>query len=123
MFLLYLDDSGSVLNRHEEYLVLGGICVSEHQVNDLTHAMDELAFKFDSADPDSVEFHASEIYSGRNKPWNLLREREKRSEVIKDVLGVFKAARLPACAVACAVHKKSHPTCDPMEMAFTELCL
>ncbi|MFI5458101.1 MAG: DUF3800 domain-containing protein [Isosphaerales bacterium] len=123
MFLLYLDDSGSVDNQDEEYLVLGGICVSEHQVNDLTNAMDQLAFRFDPTDPDSVEFHASEIFSGREKPWNSVRQREERRAILKDVLRVFNATDLPACALACAVHKKSYPGRDPMEMAFTELCL
>ena len=121
MFLLYLDDSGSVQNQHEEYLVLGGICVAEHQVNTLTHALDGLASRFNADDPDSVEFHASEIFSGKKPPWNVL-EREQRREVLKDVLGVFKAADPPAFALACAVHKKSFPGRDPMEIAFTELC-
>ncbi|WP_435007952.1 DUF3800 domain-containing protein [Tundrisphaera lichenicola] len=122
MFLLYLDDSGSVQNQHEEYLVLGGVCVAEHQVNALTHALDELAGRFDATDPDSVEFHASAIYSGKEAPWNNLKKPEERREVLKEVLRVFKDADLPACALGCAVHKKSFPGQDPMEIAFAELC-
>jgi hypothetical protein len=38
------------------------------------------------------------------------------------VLGIIRTAKMPACALACAVHKKSFPTRDPMEMAFEELC-
>jgi len=121
MFLLYLDDSGSAKNPREEYLVLGGVCVSEHQVNDLTHALEALAAKYDADDPDSVEFHASDIFSGRNKPWAGMRERKEKSRVLKEVLGVFNAANAPACALGCAVHKASYPDHDPMELAFSEL--
>lgn len=122
MFLTYLDDAGSAKNSDEEYLVLGGVCVSEHQVNDLTHALEALAAKYDAAAPDTVEFHASAIYNGKLKPWDGLKQPAERREVLKEVLGVVRAAKLPACALACAVHKKSFPTQDPMEMAFEALC-
>jgi hypothetical protein len=122
MFLLYLDDSGSTNNSNEPYLVLGGVCVSEHQVNDLTDAMERLASKYDGADPDSVEFHASAIYSGKHKPWNAMTRKEDKRQVLKEVLGVFNAAAPPACALGCAVHKASFPGQDPMELAFSELC-
>jgi hypothetical protein len=122
MFLTYLDDAGSAKNPDEEYLVLGGVCVSEHQVNDLTHALEALAAKYDAAAPDTVEFHASAIYTGKIKPWDGLKEQVQRREVLKEVLGIFRGATLPACALACAVHKKSFPARDPIEMAFEELC-
>lgn len=121
MFLLYLDHSGSTKNFNEQYLVLGGVCVSEHQVNDLTHSMERLAVKYDAADPDSVEFHASVIYSGRQKPWDSLKRPEERREVLKEVLGVFNATDDPACALGCAVHKASFADQDPMKLAFIEL--
>ncbi len=122
MFLTYLDDAGSAKNPDEEYLVLGGLCVAEHQVNDLTHALEGLAAKYDAAAPDTVEFHASAIFTGKVKPWDLLKKPEQRREVLKEVLAIVKAAKMPACALACAVHKRSFPGRDPMEMAFEELC-
>jgi hypothetical protein len=122
MILLYLDDAGSAKNLDEQYLVLGGVCVSEHQVNDLTHDMERLATKYDAADPDSVEFHASAIYTGKLKPWDSLKRPEDRREVLKEVLGIFRTAAVPACALGCAVHKASFASQDPMELAFTELC-
>ena len=122
MFLLYLDDSGSTKTTAEQYLVLGGVCVPEHQVNDLTHAMERLALKYDAADPDSVEFHASAIFTGKQKPWDSLKRQDERRGVLTEVLGVLNAADAPACALGCAVHKASFTGKDPMEMAFTELC-
>ena len=118
MYLLYLDDSGSAKNSDEEYLVLGGVCVSEHQVNDLTHALDQLATKYNAIDPDCVEFHASAIFTGKIKPWDALKQSEQRREVLKEVLRVLAFASPPACALACVVHKKSYASGDPMEGRF-----
>ena len=74
-------------------------------------------------DPDSVEFHGSVIFTGKQKPWDSLNRKEERIEVLKEVLGIFNAATSPAhhhCT--CAVHKNSFAGQDPMELAFTELC-
>lgn len=88
MYLLYLDDSGSTSNANEEYVVLGGISVFEPQVHHLTQELDTIAARINPSDPDSVEFHASEVYSGRVSPWSTL-NRDDRRGVIKEVLGVF----------------------------------
>ncbi len=117
MFLLYLDDSGSASNADEDHLVLGGVLVSEHQVNDLTHHLDVLALQYNPADPDQIEFHASEIWARRGEPWKGMGN-PARKRVIRSVLETFAAAPLPACAVACAVHKASYPNLDPMGEAF-----
>lgn len=69
MFLLYLDDSGSAENANEETLVLGGICVFERQAHYFTQRLDDIAGRINPADPASVEFHASTIFSGREPPW------------------------------------------------------
>ncbi|MFZ1888798.1 MAG: DUF3800 domain-containing protein [Candidatus Binataceae bacterium] len=72
MHLLYLDDSGSANNKNEEYLVLGGVSLFEPQVNWLTQQLDVLAESIDPKNPQDVEFHASEIFSGRVAPWNKM---------------------------------------------------
>src|SRR5262249_58846559 len=92
MFLTYLDDAGSAKTPDEECLVLGGVCISEHQVNDLTHALEALAAKYDAAAPDTVEFHASAIYTGKVKPWDGLKKPEERREVLKKVLTIVRGA-------------------------------
>lgn len=68
MYLLYLDDSGSAQNVNEPYLVLGGICIFEHQVNHFTQELDNIARRLNPADPDSVEFHASAINGEGSRP-------------------------------------------------------
>jgi len=121
MYLLYLDDSGSASNANEEYLVLGGICVFEAQVHYLTQELDAIAQRINPSVPDSVEFHASAVYAGRMAPWDRL-SRDDRRNVIKEVLRVFARSFRTARAFACAVHKRSYPNDDPMEIAFEDLC-
>ena len=65
MYLLYLDDSGSAGNKNETYLVLGDLSLFERQVHWITNQLDNLAAKLCPSDPRSVEFHASEMFSGR----------------------------------------------------------
>lgn len=120
MFLLYLDDSGSVGNASEEFLVLGGVCVWERQVNHFTLELDKIAARLHPTDPDSVEFHASEIFSRRVSPWNAL-TRDGARDIIKEVLGVLANAYESARAFACVVHKASCGNRHPMEVAFEDI--
>jgi hypothetical protein len=119
--LLYLDDSGSAGNPGEEYLVLGGVSVYEAQADWITSELDKVAQTFDAANPHDLEFHASEIFSRREAPWSRLTKDDARG-AIKSVLRVLANSYDTARAFACAVHKKSFPTRDPMELAFEELC-
>ena len=72
MHLLYLDDSGSVGNKDEHYVVLGGLSIFETTAYHLSHELDKLAQSFDASNPASVEFHASEMFARRTHPWNKL---------------------------------------------------
>lgn len=121
MFLLYLDDSGSADNPREEFLVLGGVCVWERQVSYFTRELDTIANRIRPGNPGSIEFHASEIFSGREEPWKSM-DKDQRRAVIKEVLGVLANAYDSACGFACAVHKKSYQPRHPMEIAFEDLC-
>lgn len=121
MHLLYLDDSGSAGNPTEEYLVLGGVSVFEAQADWIASELDKLAQSFGAASPPDLEFHASSIFSRRQPPWDGLSRDEARG-AIKAVLQVLARSYDTARAFACAVHKRSFPGRDPMEMAFEELC-
>lgn len=121
MYLLYLDDSGSARNPNEDYLVLAGISVFERQIHYLSRKLDSLAAEINPNDPKSVEFHASEIFAGRNPPWNGMTKYERRA-VIKGVLNVLEDAHESTNAFACAVKKNSYPANDPMELAYEDLC-
>jgi hypothetical protein len=122
MYLLYLDDSGSVDNQNESYLVLGGVCVFEAQVDWFTTEIDKIAQRFRPEDPDSVEFHATDVFGGRVEPWKSLKKKEERQAVLKEVLGILPNAFETARAFAAVVHKPSCRERHPMELAFEVVC-
>ncbi len=121
MYLLYLDDSGSARNTNEQHLVLGGFSVFERALHWLTRELDQLAEQIHPQDPNAVEFHASEIFSGRTPPWSGMTKDERRT-VIRRVLEIFRSADQRITAFACVVHKTSFAQRDPMEFAFEEIC-
>jgi hypothetical protein len=121
MHLLYLDDAGSAPNRDEDYFVLGGLSVFEAQAHWFTQELDKLAQGIDPGNPHRVEFHASEIFARRVLPWKSMTRNEAQG-VIKSVLKILADSYETAKAFACAIHKRSYPGRDPVEMAFEDLC-
>jgi hypothetical protein len=121
MHLLYLDDAGSLHNPTEDYLVLGGVSVYEAQADFITRELDKLAQSIDAANPYSIEFHASEIFSRRIAPWNKMSRAEAQG-VIKAVLRVLADCYETARAFACAIHKPTITAPDLLEVAFEDLC-
>jgi hypothetical protein len=120
MYLLYLDDAGSPGNTDEEYFVLGGVCVYEAQIDWFSREIDKLSTPY-SANPGDIEFHASTIFSRREPPWKSLSIDDARG-VLKSVLRIAAASYGTARLFACAIHKKSYPGQDPVELAFEDLC-
>lgn len=123
MYILYLDDSGSVFNKHEDYLVLGGVCVHESAIHWLSEQLEVIASTIHAAELRLVEFHAAAIFGGREGFWKQMPDRLHRIETIKRVLRVLDSARSfpPITLFACAVHKPSFPDHDPVELAFEDL--
>ena len=121
MHLLYLDDAGSADNKNEQYIVLGGLSVFEAQASFLTNELDQLAESISPANPQDVEFHASEIFARREHPWNKM-SKEEAQGVIKAVLQVIAKSYDSACVFACAIHKASYPNTDLIEHSFEDLC-
>jgi hypothetical protein len=121
MYILYLDDSGSIANPREDYFVLGGVAVPESSLRWLSYEVEKLAELLSPRAAHQVEFHASEIFSGRTSIWKGMRDKSQRIKVIKDVLLCLSSANPGIIAFACAVHKASFPNSDPVELAFEEL--
>ena len=121
MHLLYLDDSGSPNNQNESYFVLGGSCVFEAQVEWFSREIDKLGALYNSAAPEDVEFHASEIFSRRISPWNRL-STDAAHGTLKAVLQIVNKSYDSTRLFACAIDKRAFPDRDPVEMAFEDLC-
>ena len=65
MYLLYLDDSGSVKNPNEQHFVLAGIAVFERQIYHLISTTDEFVSSLNLGHAHDVELHGSVMASGK----------------------------------------------------------
>jgi hypothetical protein len=61
------------------------------------------------------------LFSRREMPWKTLQIDEARG-VLKSVLKIAGASYDTARIFACAIHKKSFPHADPVELAFEDIC-
>ncbi len=121
MYILYLDDSGSVANVQEEYFVLGGVAVPDRSVIWLSQQVKKLAAEVEPENPQAVEFHAAEIFSARRGVWKNYPSKPDRVNMIKRVLNVLCMADSDVVTFACAVRKRSFPNQDPVLKAFEEV--
>jgi hypothetical protein len=85
--------------------------------------LDNLAVSlFPGSQAHEIEFHASDIFSGRQQPWSSIKDKLQRVSVIKQVLGVLAGAHDSVKAFAVSIHKRSYPNHDPIELAFENVC-
>jgi Protein of unknown function (DUF3800) len=78
MYLLYADESGTTHDLNQQYFVLAGFCVFERQGYWISDQLDQIAARFDPADPVSVELHGSPMLSGRGK-WRSYPKSDRES--------------------------------------------
>jgi hypothetical protein len=120
MYLLYLDDSGAVADASQQHFVLGGLSVFERQGYWIAQQLDQIAAKFNPADPASVELHGSPMLNG-SKLWRKFPLPE-RIAAIKEALGVLADSHGSNRAFAVAVNKVSVSPRDPVEFCFEQVC-
>lgn len=120
MFLLYLDDAGSVGNPDEKHFVLAGIAVHEGQSYWLTQSLDEVAQSTGHPNPKNLEFHGSHIRPGR-KFWRSLPIMERR-RVIRHGLASARNLIGDWSLFASVIDKRRCQAEDPVEYAFEQLC-
>lgn len=65
MHLFYVDESGSVGDKKQQFFVLAGLSTFERQGYWISQAMDNIAATFNPDDPLSIELHGSPMISGR----------------------------------------------------------
>lgn len=106
MYLLYLDESGNENEPSDRFFVLGGIALFERQTYFLSQALEALQSKhFPGLQP--VEFHASEIRSGRGF-WRSVPEL-KRAEILADLSSaILRSPARGRALYAAAIEKSSN---------------
>ena len=121
MHLLYLDDSGSVSNPGENYLILAGIAIYERTTYWYEKKMNEVAVSIWPDNPRSIEFRGNEILSGR-KHWRGV-EKDTRPHIYEQTLKILEEFSPNLVRLFGAViHKATASPQDPMEYAFEQLC-
>lgn len=118
MFLLYLDNSGSVKNATDKYVVLGGLCCFERVPYWLGQQLDNLAKELWPEKPQSLEFRGSDIFNGK-KHWRGI-EKDKRFEGYKKALSFLTRSK-DVTLFGAVINKAARSPEDPMEYAFEQL--
>lgn len=121
MYILYIDDSGSVGNPNEKHFFLGGIALFERQIYHLDQALEALVTDTGLPEPQKLELHGNEILAGRKK-WRQIRERSARRKIISTALSKISTIRGRSRLFGIVVEKAAIPGRDPIEFAFEQLC-
>jgi hypothetical protein len=119
MYLLYLDDSGSVRNPADRHIVLAGLAVYERQPHWLSSRLDAIAQRVWPSNPEGLEFRAADITGGK-KHWRGI-EKADRIRAYRQAMQLIGASKLVHLFGA-AVHKAAISPNDPMEYAFEQIC-
>lgn len=119
MFLLYLDDSGSVQNPADRHIVLAGLAVFERQPHWLASQLDAIAARLWPDNPAGLEFRGADIVGGK-KQWRGIAKHDRFNAYCEAmrIIGASNHTHL----FGAAVHKAAISPKDPMEYAFEQIC-
>ncbi len=90
MHLLYVDESGHTADPLHQYFVLAGVSLYERQTWWIAKELDQIAERFDPANPGDVELHGSPMLQGRGG-WKM-HDRGLREQAMKDALTCLSAS-------------------------------
>ena len=121
MYLLYLDDAGSVKSPSERFFILAGIAIFERQVYFLDKEMSKLAVRIAPSDCEHLEFHGNEMQSGRKLWRKLCQNKDGRRTAIRHALATARSLQGEWCLFASVVEKVAVPEEDPIEYAFEQI--
>lgn len=123
MYLLYLDDSGSVKNPTERHFVLAGVAVFERVIYHLISETDQFVSGLGVGPVHDVELHASVMANGKKVPWKgSMIARPDRLAAIEGGLDLLRNANRGVVAFAVVVDKQAVSPDDPVERAFEQIC-
>lgn len=118
MYILYIDDSGSVQNANDRHVILAGFAVFERGGHWLGRALDKQAEALWPTNPDSLEFHGTDIHSG-GKHWRALPP-QVRQDAYAAALRQLTSTH-GVHLFAAAIHKAAVSPRDAMEVAFEQI--
>lgn len=119
MYLLYVDESGHTADPLQEYFILCGVAVFERQGWWIANELDQIAARFDPANPSEVELHGSPMLQGRGA-WKQ-HGRPSREQAMKDALSVLTASHPSNRLFATVVRKSAISPQDPVVYGFEQM--
>ncbi|WP_200862169.1 DUF3800 domain-containing protein [Asticcacaulis sp. YBE204] len=119
MYLLYLDDSGSVQNAEDSHIVLAGLAVFERKPHWFSQELDQIARRVWPDNPAGLEFRGNDIRGGK-KQWRGI-EKDQRLAAYREAMEVLSRSS-QVHIFASVVHKAAVSPNDPMEFAFEQIC-
>ncbi|MFN8713159.1 MAG: DUF3800 domain-containing protein [Bacteroidota bacterium] len=118
MYLLYLDESGSITDASQKYFVLAGISCFERQTHWLSKKLDEIAAQFNPDDPSAIELHGNPMFHGKGI-WRKFKT-EVRIKAIIDCLELVNQSHVTNNVFVCVINKsRCHK--DPIEYSFEQI--
>ena len=119
MYLLYADESGHVGDAKQQFFVLAGFRVFERQGYWIAKELDEIAARFNPAEPSDVELHGNPMNSGKG----IFRKfpKEERMAAMEDALRVFMASHPSNRLFGSVIKKEKISPADSVEFAFEQL--
>jgi hypothetical protein len=120
MYLLYLDDAGSVGNAEERHFILAGIAVFERQVYFLQRELENVVARTNANEPARVELHANAMQNRRNF-WRSFSRRQCRA-LIRHGLACARSLQGHWATFGAVVDKAAVSAEDPVEYAFEQVC-
>lgn len=117
MYLVYLDDSGSVSNASDSHIILAGVAVPERVPYWLGNKLESLAREAWPDAGDGPEFRGADIIGGK-KHWRGL-SKDIRHSYYRRALRLLADHR-EIRIFAAAIHKQSTDI-DPMNVAFEQV--
>ncbi|MEM0900130.1 MAG: DUF3800 domain-containing protein [Pseudomonadota bacterium] len=120
LFLLYLDDAGSVSNASDRFVALAGISVFERQAHFFDEALNELAIDIAGSQSEQLEFHGSHMLPGKGF-WRSIRSKQERRGHLAKALSCSDRLRGERALFGAIVEKQHVSPEDAMEVAFEQV--
>jgi Protein of unknown function (DUF3800) len=120
MYILYLDDAGSVNNASDTHVVLAGVALFERQIHFLDQSLNLLAAEIEPQEPHRLEFHANHILNGKRQ-WRRI-DKAMRRRHLADGLRVIDKLRGNRALFGVVVEKAEVSPRDALEYAFEQVC-
>lgn len=119
MHILYVDESARPPGESAKpYFILAGVSVFERQTYWLAKELDDIAARFNPAEPQEVELHGSPMATRKGK-WRR-HPSEEPEQAIKDALQVLAHPRV-STRLFVVVVEPGEVDGSPMKYAFTQL--